>query len=72
MDKDKKLKKKLDEIVEKRKNCIPLTKEEDIFVNDFYDKLHVAKFGEKKFEVKTGDEIRKASSFEGTPPKNRG
>ena len=65
---NKELKKKLNEILEKRSKCIQLTKEEEIFANEMYNKLATKKYGGKKFETATGEEIRKASDIENTPP----
>ena len=46
-------------ILEKKRNCIPLTSEEQTWADRVYNQLLDKKFGNKTFEVKTGDEIRK-------------
>jgi len=80
------IKKSLDIILEKRKNCIPLTNEEEKLANESLNKLLDAKKCiNKTVTSTTGDEIRKSAASpvlpkapstdkatEGLPPKNRG
>lgn len=65
---NKELKQKLDTILEKRRKCIPLTKVEEILVDEMYDKLAEMKYGGMKFETTTGEEIRKAVDLRNTAP----
>lgn len=79
------LNKRLDVIIEKRKNCIQLTKEEEIFANESLNKLLDAKKCVcKTMSNTTGEEIRKSAASpvlrtapstdkatEGVPPKDR-
>lgn len=59
---DKKAQDLLKSVLEKRRNCIPLTNEEQKFVDDTYGQLFEKKFGNRTFTVSTGDEIRKSAS----------
>lgn len=82
----KELQDKLNKIIEKRKNCIQLTPEEELIAKNTVNKLLDAKkCVRKELSVTTGDELRKAGSsptlpkaastspsFEGGNPKNRG
>ena len=78
---------KLEAIIEKRKNCIPLTNDEEKLVNESLDKLLDAKkCVNKTLSHTTGDEIRKTAGSspvlptapstdkgqEGVPPQDRG
>jgi hypothetical protein len=54
------LNKMLTEVLNKRRDCIPLTKEEQKFVDETYNTLFEKKFGVRTFVCKTGEEIRKA------------
>jgi hypothetical protein len=83
---DKELQDKLNKIIEKRRNCIQLTSEEELIANNTLNKLLDAKkCVRKEMSAITGDELRKVSSsptlpkaastkpsFEGGNPKNRG
>lgn len=62
------LKKMLDEVLTKRRNCIPLTKEEQKFVDETYNKLFEKKFGNKHFVCQTGTDIRKAAKSKSVQP----
>ncbi|TDI97066.1 MAG: hypothetical protein E2O29_02170 [Deltaproteobacteria bacterium] len=64
---NKELKQKLDTILEKRSKCIPLTKVEETFVDEMYDKLAEMKYGGMKFEATTAEEIRKGVDLKNTP-----
>jgi outer membrane lipoprotein SlyB len=80
------LTKQIEVILEKRKNCIPLSNAEDTIVNKFLnDLLDAKKCVRKEFSVKTGDELRKSDSNpvlpkapstnaaqEGLPPQDKG
>ena len=77
---------KLEAIIEKRKNCIPLTNEEEILVNESLNKLLDAKkCVHNTVTCTTGDAIRKSNASpvlpkapstdpatEGLPPQDRG
>ena len=84
MSEDKQFNERMKTILEKRRNSIQLTKEEEVLCRDTVDKLLGGKKSmHKSFEVKTGDQIRKQRvelkkptstkpSFEDGNPKNRG
>lgn len=54
----------LKSVLEKRRNCVPLTKEEQAWVDSTFNKLFEKKFGNRVFAVKTGEEIRKAAGVD--------
>jgi len=55
------LKKFLNTILEKRRNCIQLTDAEQKQADEILGKLFDKKFGDRHFIVQTGDDIRKAA-----------
>lgn len=56
----KDLHKFIEGILHKKRNCIPLTKEEQTWADDTYGRLFEKKFGGRTFITKTKDDIRKA------------
>jgi hypothetical protein len=57
----KELHKFIEGILHKKRNCIPLTKEEQTWADETYGRLFEKKFGGRTFIVKTMDDIRKAA-----------
>lgn len=49
----------LKSVLEKRRNCIPLNREEQAYVDQTFGKLFDKKFGSRVFITKTGEELRK-------------
>jgi hypothetical protein len=62
----KDLHKFIEGILHKKRNCIPLSKEEQTWADETYGRLFEKKFGGRTFIVKTKDDIRKAAG----KPKN--
>ena len=56
----------LKSVLEKRRNCVPLSKDEQAWVDGTFNKLFEKKFGNRVFSVSTGEEIRKAAGVDKT------
>lgn len=54
----------LKSVLEKRRNCVPLSKEEQAWVDNTFNKLFEKKFGNRVFSVSTGEDIRKAAGVD--------
>lgn len=49
----------LETVLEKRRGCVPLTQEEQAWVDSTFNRLFEKKFGNRTFVSRTGDDIRK-------------
>ena len=60
------LRKFIEGVLHKKRNCIPLTKEEEKWAEETYGRLFEKKFGGRTFITKTKDDLRKADGKPGS------